>query len=116
VLQRGGEPDLAQEALGAEQGAQLGAEDLESDLPVVLGVPSEVDRGHAAASELALERVAVTKGVGQGGGRPVGHEDALRETYRIWRSRPAAASTGGRPHSRRRLISLGLIDPLGSPA
>jgi hypothetical protein len=32
----------------------------------------EVDRGHAAAAELALDRVAIVKGVGQGGGRRVG--------------------------------------------
>jgi hypothetical protein len=28
-----------------------------------------------------------------------GHGDALRKTCRIWRSRPAAASTGGPPHA-----------------
>jgi hypothetical protein len=35
---------------------------------VVLQILGEVDGGHAAAPELALEEVAVTQGVGYGGG------------------------------------------------
>ena len=58
--------DLAQEALRAERGGELGVEHLERDRPVVLEIVGEVDRGHAAAPELALERVAV----GQGGLEP----------------------------------------------
>ena len=61
VLEPGGELDLALEALGAERGGQLGMEDLERDRPVVLQVVGEIDRGHAPAPELALERVAVPK-------------------------------------------------------
>ena len=57
--------DLAQEALGAERGGELGAEHLEGDLAVVLEVVGQVDRGHAAAPELALEHVAVAEGVGE---------------------------------------------------
>ena len=66
VLQPGGEPDLAQEALRAERGGELGVQHLERDLAVVLEVVREIDRGHAPAAELALERVAV----GQGGLEP----------------------------------------------
>ena len=62
MLQPGGEPDLAQEPLGAERGGELGVQHLERDLAVVLEVVREVDRGHAAAAELALERVAVGQG------------------------------------------------------
>ena len=55
MLQVGGDPDLRQEPLGAEDGGELGAEDFDGDLAVVLQVVGEVDGGHAAAAELALE-------------------------------------------------------------
>ena len=58
MLQPGGEPDLALEALGAERRGQLGMEHLERDRTVVPEVAGEIDRGHAAAAELALEHVA----------------------------------------------------------
>ena len=57
--------DLALEALGAERGGELGQEDLEGDRAVVAEVVRQVDDGHAAAAELALERVAVGEGVAQ---------------------------------------------------
>ena len=41
---------------GPSVAAQLGVQDLERDRPVVPEVMGEVDRGHAAAAELALER------------------------------------------------------------
>ena len=44
---------------------QLGVEDLEGDRAVVAEVLREVDRGHAAAAELADEAVAVGEGVAQ---------------------------------------------------
>ena len=65
VLEAGGDGDLAQEALGAERLAQLGVEHLERDRPVVLEVVDQVDRGHAAPAELALDFVAVVECVGQ---------------------------------------------------
>ena len=61
----GGEPDLALEALGAECGGELGAEDLDGDVAVVLEVVGEVDGGHAALAQLALEAVAGGEGVSQ---------------------------------------------------
>ena len=48
--------------------SQLGVQHLERDRPVVLQVAGEVDRGHAAAAELALDAVAVAERVGQCGG------------------------------------------------
>ena len=69
MLEPGGELDLAEEAVGAEGGCQLGVENFQRDWPVVLHVLDEVDRGHAAAAELALELVAVTQGVPEGGER-----------------------------------------------
>ena len=67
MLQPGGELDLALEALGAERGGELGMQHLERDRAVVLEVLGEVDRGHAAAAELALEAVAIGEGRLQGG-------------------------------------------------
>ncbi len=60
------DPDLAGEAVGAEQGAELWAEDLDGHLAVVLEVVGQPDGGHAAAAELALEAVAAR----QSGGEP----------------------------------------------
>ena len=80
VLQRRDGLDLTQEALGADDGGQLGAEDLDGDLAVVLEVLGEVDRGHAALAQLALEAVAVgeggTQGVRHAHGAPGGLERA----------------------------------------
>ena len=59
MLQPGSEPDLAEEAVRAHTRGQLGMEHLERDGPVVPQVAGEVHRGHPAAAELALERVAV---------------------------------------------------------
>jgi hypothetical protein len=58
----GGGLDLLHEAVGAEHGGQLGPEDLEGDLAVVLQVRAEIDGGHAALAELALDAVAVGEG------------------------------------------------------
>ena len=65
MLQLGGGLDLAQEPLGAEDGGQLGVEHLERDLAVVPEVVGEVDGGHAALAELALDAVAVSQALAQ---------------------------------------------------
>ena len=54
----GGDPDLAGESFGAEEGAQLGAEHLDGHFAVVLQVMSEVDRSHPTVPELVLDGVA----------------------------------------------------------
>ena len=59
MLEVRGGLDLAQEALGADDGGELGAEDLDGDGAIVLEVVREVDGGHAARTELALDAVAV---------------------------------------------------------
>jgi hypothetical protein len=64
VIRRG--LDLAQEPLGADGVGQLGAQDLERDLAVVLDVVGEVDDSHAARAELALDAVVVRQGGVQG--------------------------------------------------
>jgi hypothetical protein len=63
VVESGGRPDLAEEALGPEARAQLGVEHLDRHEAVVPQVAGEIHRGHAAVTELALDRVAA----GQGG-------------------------------------------------
>ena len=68
MLQAGGDPDLLEESLRSERGGELGAQDLERDGPIVPEVAGEIDGGHAAASELALDAIAI----GQGGREEVG--------------------------------------------
>jgi hypothetical protein len=67
VLEMSGDPDFAQESLGAQDGRELGMEDLESHGPIVFAVMGQEDGGHAAAPQLTLEGVAV----GQGGSQVV---------------------------------------------
>jgi hypothetical protein len=62
VVETRGEPDLPDEPLGAEHLRQLGMEDLQSDWTVVAEIADEIDCGHPAAPELAVEAVAVAKG------------------------------------------------------
>ena len=61
MLQPGGEPDLALEALGTQRDRELGVEHLECHRAVVLEVAGQEDRSHAAAPELPLERVATAQ-------------------------------------------------------
>ena len=63
MLEPGGELDLAEEAIGAQHGRELGVEDLQGDQTVMLDVPGQVHRRHAAAAELPLEDIAVAEGV-----------------------------------------------------
>ncbi len=68
VTELRGDPDLAQEPLGPEYRRQLGAQNLHGDRTLVLEVPSEINGGHPAATELALDRVPI----GEGGTRAIG--------------------------------------------
>ena len=61
MLERRHHPDLRQEALGAQRHGQLGLEHLERHVPVVLEVAGEIDGGHPALAELALDPVAVAE-------------------------------------------------------
>jgi hypothetical protein len=63
VVETRGEPDLPNEPFRAQHLRQLRMEDLESYRTVVPKIAGQVDGGHAAAAELALEDGAV----GQGG-------------------------------------------------
>jgi hypothetical protein len=79
VLEAGGEPDLALEALGAKRLGQLGMEYLERDGAVVAEVLCEVHRGHAAAAELTLEEVTVAQDLCESGRRVAHVESGLEE-------------------------------------
>jgi hypothetical protein len=57
-----GDLDLPQEPLAPDGRRQVGAEHLDGDLTVVLPVVRQVDRGHAARAELALDAVALREG------------------------------------------------------
>ena len=67
MLQRRGELDLLQEPLAADHRAELRVQHLDRHLAPVLQVLGEVDGGHAALAELALEAIAL----GEGGGEAV---------------------------------------------
>ena len=60
MLQRRGGLDFHHEAVGADHGGELGLQDLERHLAVVLQVLGQVHGGHAALAELALDQVAVS--------------------------------------------------------
>ena len=59
------EANLPLEPLRPERLRQLGVQHLERDRTIMAQVVGEIDRGHAAAPELTLDRVAVLEGVGQ---------------------------------------------------
>jgi len=67
VLQVRRRLDLGQEALGTDDGGELGLEHLQRDAAVVLLVARQVDRRHAALAELTLDAVAALEGRVQAG-------------------------------------------------
>ena len=62
VLQVGRGLDLSEEAFGPYYSSQLGLQDLERDLSLVLEVVGEVDRGHPALTKFTLDAVAALEG------------------------------------------------------
>ena len=57
--------DLLHEPLGAEHCRELRPQHLHRDLAVVLQILGEIDGGHAAFAEAALDAVAVGEGRGE---------------------------------------------------
>ena len=53
---------FAQESLGSQGGGQLGPEDLDGDLAMVLQVFREIDRGHPPRPDLAFDPVPIRQG------------------------------------------------------
>jgi hypothetical protein len=62
MLQVRGDANLAEKPLAAEHRGQLRIENLQGDAALVPDVAGEVDRGHPAASDLALDRVTAGQG------------------------------------------------------
>jgi hypothetical protein len=65
MVQAGGDTDLPQEAIGAEQGGDVRSQHLQGHLAFELQVLGEPDRGHAARTELAVEAVTIGQGRGE---------------------------------------------------
>ena len=51
--------DLGEKALEPEDRAEVGIQELESDVPVVPEIAGEIDRRHSAGANLALDVVAI---------------------------------------------------------
>ena len=66
-LQLRGDVDLAQEAFGADGLRELRAKHLDRDKATMLDVAREVDGGHAAVAEFAVDGVAAGEGDGEAG-------------------------------------------------
>ena len=64
VLEPRGDLDFAEEALVPERRCELGVENLDRDGPMVLQVVGQVDGGHPAAPERALEAVGTRQRTG----------------------------------------------------
>ena len=62
MLQRGGELDLAPEALGVHAGRHLRGQHLHDDPPLELALLGEKDAAHPAAAELVFDAVARAEG------------------------------------------------------
>ena len=77
MLQVGRGLDLRQEALRAHDGGQLGLEDLERDLAVVLQIAGQIHEGHPALPQLSLEGVAAGQRFAETRGQ-IEHGDKMR--------------------------------------
>ena len=73
VLELGGKSNLSQKPLATQHRGEVRTEHLDRDRTVMLEVPGQPDRGHAALSDLAIEQVAVMERFAKLTGG-VGHE------------------------------------------
>jgi hypothetical protein len=69
MVELGCDPNLSKETLRAERRRDFGGQNLQRDRTVVFPVLSQVDRAHAAATELALDQVTAPEGRGKSGER-----------------------------------------------
>ena len=65
MLEIRGDFDLGQKAICSENGTQFRIQNLERDLTIVLEIAGEIDGGHPAGADQALNRVPVAQGIGQ---------------------------------------------------
>ncbi len=66
---------LSQESLGTNDGCEFRLENLEGDIAIVALIVGEIDRGHPALPDLALDAVAALKG-GVQAGDGIGHQQS----------------------------------------
>jgi hypothetical protein len=66
MRQTGSNAYLAQESLGTNRDADVLPEDLDRNLPLVLALLSEMDHGHSAAAQDALDRVPIGEDLPEG--------------------------------------------------
>ena len=62
MLEVRGDLDLGQEPLAAQDGGELGVKQLDRHAPAMAQVLGEIDGGHPALAELALDPIAVGDG------------------------------------------------------
>src|SRR5262245_56591744 len=88
--------DLSLKPLSTDRCGQFRSQDFERNLAIVLEIAGEIDSRHAAATELALERVTVAKGLRELS-QDVGHGDGSgwKVTLRMCWCRSAFASDAG---------------------
>ena len=94
MLEPSGDLDLAVETVGTEAMGQLGQEHFQRDRSLVLDVLGQIDRGHTAAAQLAVEQVAIAESLGELS-RKIGQkwlDCGEREVPRICSPRPPGAS------------------------
>jgi len=65
VTQPRRDTDLAEKALAAQRGRELGPDDFHGDGSVVLEILRQIDTSHAAAPEFALDPIAPAEDVGK---------------------------------------------------
>ena len=111
VLQPGRRPDLAQEPLGAEAAGERGEEDLEGDGAVVPEVAGQVDDGHAAAAELALEHVPIPQRLLEVVARFGGGHDGERDGGGGRRMGCKLSARCGASHGRAKAASMRALGP-----
>src|SRR5688572_15233741 len=74
----GDDLDLLQKTVGADGGGDVGAHDLQGDIPVMLAVVGDVDRRHPAAAEDVAELVTFAQCPGEVGGNDGSHATNIR--------------------------------------
>ena len=62
MLQSRGRADLREEPLAPECRAKIGVQHLDRDVAIVLEVAGEIDHGHTAVADLALDGVVALEG------------------------------------------------------
>src|SRR5438094_8995937 len=97
MLQRGGELDLAAEALGVQAGRHLRGQDFHHDLPLELALLSQKDPAHPTPAELLLDPVGVAEG-GLQASQNVAH-GAYDRSGTMPERPPRLAPPTRRPHS-----------------